>query len=113
MKNTQRQPSDETINAISGGAITAPTLEPVLKIPNAIARSRGGNHSATTLPDPGNPPPSPIPSRKRYTPSPRTDVAVPVKKLAADHQMIITAYPARAPSQSMMRPPPAYMIAYA
>ena len=91
MKNTQRQPSDETINAISGGAITAPTLDPVLKIPNAIARSFGGNHSATTFPEPGNPPPSPIPSRKRNTPNPKTELTVPVRKFAADHHTIITA----------------------
>src|SRR5262245_15892898 len=91
MKKTQRQPSHRTIAAINGGAMTAPTLEPVLKMPKANERSLGGNHSATALPDPGNPPPSPMPSRKRNTPNPRTEDAVPVRQFAADHQTIITA----------------------
>src|SRR6185503_1678520 len=51
MKKTQRQPSLSAMNAISGGATTAPRLAPVLKSPNAIARSRAGNHSATVLPE--------------------------------------------------------------
>src|SRR4051812_4053275 len=90
-KKTQRQPSVVTISAMRGGATTAPSDDPVLKIPNASARSRVGNHSATALPEPGNPPPSPMPSRKRNTPRPSTDDAVPVSKFADDHQTIITA----------------------
>jgi hypothetical protein len=70
--------------------MTAPTLDPVLKIPNAIARSFAGNHSATTLPEPGNPPPSPIPNRKRQVPIPSTEDTVPVRTFAADHQVIMT-----------------------
>src|SRR4051794_14903819 len=91
MKKTQRQPSVVTISAMSGGARTAPRADPELKIPNASARSLGGNHSATALPEPGNPPPSPMPSRKRNTPRPSTDDAVPVSRFADDHQTIITA----------------------
>src|SRR5262245_41973908 len=91
MKNTQRHPSAPTMSAMSGGATTAPTAEPVLKIPNASERSRGGNHSATALPEPGKPPPSPMPSRKRHTPMPSTDDTMPVRALAADHHTIITA----------------------
>src|SRR5215475_2017248 len=101
------------ISAINGGARTAPRLDPVLKMPKAKDRSFGGNHSATALPDPGNPPPSPMPSRNRYTPRPITVATVPCRKLAADHQTIITAYPVRVPNQSMIFPPPMYMIAYA
>src|SRR6185369_15117631 len=110
MKNVQRQFRCNTIIANNGGATTAPKDDPVLNNPNAMDRSFGGNHSATALPEPGNPPPSPMPSRKRNTPRPSTDDTVPVRKFAADHQTIITAYPRRVPSQSMMRPPPAYMM---
>jgi hypothetical protein len=70
--------------------MTAPIAEPVLNNPNAIARSFTGNHSAAALPEPGNPPPSPIPSKKRDTPNPRTEETVPVMQFAADHQIIIT-----------------------
>src|SRR4026209_34575 len=89
MKKTQRQFSCVTISARSGGATTAPMLEPVLKIPKASERSRGGNHSATALPEPGNPPPSPIPRRNRKAPKPKTEETRPVQKFAADHQTII------------------------
>src|ERR1051326_1990244 len=109
IKKTHRHPSRETISAIKGGAITAPTLEPVLKRPNASERSLDGNHSATALPEPGNPPPSPRPRGKRKTPTPITEETVRVKKLAAAHHTIISAYPSRVPSQSRTRPPPAYM----
>src|SRR5687767_14592024 len=91
MKKTSRHPHVATINAISGGAITAPSAEPVLKIPKASARSLGGNHSATAFPEPGNPPPSPIPSRKRHVPNPKTEETRPVQKFAADQNTIITA----------------------
>src|SRR5687768_4844178 len=62
-KNTQRQPNNVTMAAASGGAITAPRLEPVLKTPNANDRSWGGNHSETAFPEAGKPPPSPSPSK--------------------------------------------------
>src|SRR5262249_6337737 len=49
VRNTHRHPRRVTIAAISGGAITAPTLDPVLNRPNAKARSSTANHSATAL----------------------------------------------------------------
>src|SRR3989442_4388133 len=77
IKKTQRQFSPSTIAAIIGGAMTAPTLEPVLKMPKAKDRSFGGNHSETALAEPGKPPPSPRPSMKRKTPNPKTVDTVP------------------------------------
>src|SRR5687768_10297704 len=91
MKKTQRQLRFKTIMAMSGGAMTAPRAEPVLKMPKATERSLGGNHSATALPEPGKPPPSPMPRRKRQAPKPATLETRPVAKLAADHQTIIAA----------------------
>src|SRR6266478_307751 len=83
MKNTGRQPQRVTIRASKGGATTAPMLEPELKTPKAKERSFLGNHSATALAEPGNPPPSPIPRRNLQIPRPASDVTVPVRKLAA------------------------------
>lgn len=54
MMNVQRQLAKAMMAAINGGAITAPTLEPALKIPKASERSLPGNHSETTLAEPEN-----------------------------------------------------------
>src|SRR5271157_1695646 len=53
------QPHFSTRNATMGGARIAPTAEPLLNNPAASARSRSGNHSATTLTPPGQFPASP------------------------------------------------------
>ena len=53
---------------MSGGAITEPSAEPLLKIPEAVERSCAGNHSAVSLTAAGQLPASPTPSRKRSTP---------------------------------------------
>jgi len=54
---------------MSGGAMTEPRAEPLLKIPEAVERSRGGNHSAVSFTAAGQLPASPIPSRKRSAPN--------------------------------------------
>ena len=66
------------MNAMRGGATTAPTLDPVLTMPKARARSSGGNHSEIAFDEQGNPPPSPRPSRNRAMPEAEdgTDQAV-------------------------------------
>ena len=46
-------------------AIIGPTLEPLLKMPVARARSRRGNHSVTVLMDAGKLPASPTPKALR------------------------------------------------
>src|ERR1700688_1287680 len=56
------QPLLRMIQATTGGARIAPTEEPLLKMPEASARSRSGNHSATTLTPAGQFPASPMPS---------------------------------------------------
>src|SRR5438309_4730738 len=53
------------IQATTGGARIAPTEDPLLKMPEARARSRSGNHSATTFTPAGQFPASPMPSRNR------------------------------------------------
>src|SRR5438067_190184 len=63
--NAARQPHVSVIHGTTIGVITAPTLEPALKIPVAKARSRRGNHSATVLIAAGKFPDSPSPSANR------------------------------------------------
>jgi len=53
------------------------TAVPALIRPMAAERSRTENHSATALVAAGNPPPSPMPSRKRLTASIANPVARP------------------------------------
>ena len=52
-----------------GGAITEPSAEPLLKIPDAVERSCGGNHSAVSFTAAGQLPASPMPRRKRSAPN--------------------------------------------
>ena len=55
------------ITATSGGTIIAPRAEPLLKIPDAVERSCGGNHSLVSFKAAGQLPASPNPrtARKR------------------------------------------------
>src|SRR4029077_15693976 len=62
---TQRQLAQLTINAISGGATIPPTAVPALMMPMAVARCPTAKPPATARLAAGNPPPSPIPSKKR------------------------------------------------
>src|SRR5262245_58088752 len=73
--NTHRQLPCRRMAAIAGGAMTAPTAVPALTIPIAVDRSVTGNHSAMTFVAAGNPPPSPMPSRKRLAINMPTPVA--------------------------------------
>src|SRR5215469_3898130 len=86
-----RQPKWTTVAAINGGAKIAPTEEPLLKIPEASARSGGGNHSETTFTAAGQLPASPIPSRKRHAPRLHTPPANLCNIDAADHQAMQSA----------------------
>jgi hypothetical protein len=61
------------IQGTTAGVSSAPMLVPELKIPVANARSRFGNHSATTLMAAGKFPASPRPSTKRAAMNPATD----------------------------------------
>src|SRR5690606_4221458 len=65
--NPPRQPKYPDIQTVSGGATTAPMADPPMAIPLASARSFSSNHSYTALAAPGKHPPSPSPSKKRYT----------------------------------------------
>ena len=77
----------------------------------AVDRSPAVNHSATALVAAGNPPPSPIPSRKRQTSSDRNPVASPCEAVASDHAIMIASRPRLVPSASTSAPPPAYISA--
>src|SRR6185369_15521073 len=79
------QPKRMSIQATSGGAMIAPTEDPLLKSPEARARSDSGNHSATTLSPAGQLPASPIPSRNRYAPRLTAPVAKRCRMAATDH----------------------------
>src|SRR4051812_12194334 len=108
--NAQRQPRRISRNATTGGARIAPIEEPLLKMPEAKARSLSGNHSATTLTAPGQFPASPMPSRKRQTPR----LTGPFEKAwsieLADHHSMQSPYPARVPRRSISGPETPFMI---
>src|SRR6185369_1497029 len=96
-KNSHRNPVSPTrakpaghpildmMYTMTGGARMAPTADPLLKMPEASARSRSGNHSATTFTPPGQFPASPIPSRNRQTPRLTAPLAKACNSAAADH----------------------------
>src|SRR4051794_26148786 len=106
----QRQPNRSRRKATIGGARIAPIEEPLLKIPDARARSFSGNHSATTFTPPVQFPASPIPSRNRKKPR----LTGPVEKAwsteLTDHQSIHRPYPARVPSRSISGPETPFII---
>ena len=85
-RNAAGHPKRSSSHATSGGASMAPKAEPLLKMPLASARSRSGNHSATTLTPPGQLPASPIPSRNRNAPRLQGPVAKACSTAAPDHQ---------------------------
>ena len=58
---------------------------PLLKMPEASARSRAGNHSATTFTAAGQLPASPVPNKKRNPASDHAPVASEVRRPAVDH----------------------------
>ena len=121
--NAQYQPYASVIHGTMSGATTAPMLVPELKMPVANARSRFGNHSATTLIDAGKFPASPMPSANRAAMKPATEAeyarpasaraaathgpntAASACAMAARLQITIAmAKPSFAPMRSMMRP---------
>ena len=61
------------IHGTTSGVASAPTFVPELKMPVASARSRFGNHSATTLIAAGKFPASPSPSANRAKMKPATE----------------------------------------
>src|SRR2546429_5347394 len=87
--NAARHPNCKTTHATNGGATIAPTADPLLKIPDARARSRGGNHSATTFTPAGQLPDSPIPRRNRAPPSDHGPNTQACKSAAVDHHATV------------------------
>ena len=67
------QPHVRVIHGTISGVSSAPMFVPELNNPVAKARSRFGNHSATTLIAAGKLPASPRPSRKRAPMKPATE----------------------------------------
>ena len=87
-----------------GGATTAPTVDPLLKIAIANARSRTGNHSATAFAAPGQFPASPTPRMKRKRPSCMTFRAVAWSMDATVQIPTKTMNPTRVPIRSSTLP---------
>src|SRR4051812_49346882 len=69
--NADCQPQLRARYGTTAGARIAPTLEPALKIPVAVARSFLGNHSAVVLIAAGKLPDSPMPSMNRAAMKPK------------------------------------------
>src|SRR5437763_4166199 len=108
--NAQRQPRRNSRNATTGGARMAPIEEPLLKMPEAKARSLSGNHSATTLTAPGQFPASPMPSKKRQAARLTGPFENAWSTELADHQSMHSPYPTRVPSRSINGPETPFMI---
>ena len=89
---------------MSGGATTAPSVEPLLKIAIANARSRTGNHSATAFAAPGQLPASPMPSRKRNAESCTTERAAACSVEATVQMPTNSMKPTRVPTRSSTLP---------
>src|ERR1700685_1321561 len=98
------QPKRSATNAMIGAAKMTPMVEPLLNMPEASARSRSGNHSATTLTPAGQFPASPMPSRNRNTPKLMAPLAKTCRIELMDHQDMQRAYPDRVPSRSINGP---------
>ena len=90
-RNADCQPKRRTMAAMIGGARIAPIAEPLLNRPDANARSRSGNHSATTFTPAGQLPASPIPSRKRNIPKLRAPLEKTCRIELMDHQTMQSA----------------------
>src|SRR3954466_3185662 len=90
-RNADCQPWVAMSHATKGGAMMAPTDDPLLKMPDASARSLSGNHSATSLMAAGQLPASPMPSNNRERPrliGPTTNACM---MEATDHQPMQSA----------------------
>src|SRR5881296_2657975 len=88
VRKAYRHPRAFATKTTNGGAMTAPTLEPLSKMATASPRSRAGNHSATVLLAPGQLQPSPRPSMKRNIASDLTELATDGNMLEIDHQIM-------------------------
>ncbi len=69
----------------------APMAALLLKMPQARARSRAGNHSVATMTPAGQLPASPTPRRNRNPASDRAPVVSACKMPAVDHTAMQTA----------------------
>src|ERR1039458_9515369 len=87
------QPCHSTSQAMMGVEMTAPMDAPLLKMPEASARSFAGNHSLTSLAAAGQLPASPAPRRNRKHPSESGPRAKTCSIPASDHQSMQQAYP--------------------
>src|SRR5215831_11566976 len=96
-----RHPYWRVSKGTTSGVMIAPTFVPELKTPVASARSFLGNHSATALIEAGKLPDSPIPSKKRAKPKPKTEWARAWAIAAMLHNVIDREKPFRVPSQSI------------
>src|SRR5688572_7990189 len=67
--NVDCQPYRRPRNATNGGTMIAPNAAPLLKMPEAVERSCGGNHSLVMRTAAGQLPASPIPKRNRQIPN--------------------------------------------
>src|SRR6266478_2043592 len=103
-RNADRHPYRNASSTMVGGARTAPSAAPLLKMPDASARSREGNHSLTTFTPAGQLPASPAPSKNRQAPRLIGPTAKKCKMPAVDQTNMHSAYPNRVPTRSINGP---------
>ena len=103
-RKATRQPYQCMSGTIRNGATALPIIDALLKMPTANARSRTGNHCATTLLPPEKLPHSPVPSQNRKKLKCSSEVATACRALAMDHHITAKVSPKRAPRRSISQP---------
>src|SRR5215217_5066494 len=104
MMNTACHEVNATIRVTIGRAMTAPTREPESQMLVAKARSRTGNHVATTLAAVLGAGLSPTPSRNRAAKRDQKLVAAAVTMVKTDHHMAARENDRRGPTLSTYQP---------
>src|ERR1700730_5010849 len=111
--NVACQPYEVPNHAIKGGAVMAPIAAPLLKIPEAVERSSGGNHSLVNFMAAGQFPASPTPNKNLQTPNWNGRVASAWSIAAVVQKAMHNEYPRRVPNLSIKNPETPLEIMYA
>ncbi len=88
----------------TGGATIAPTAAPLLKMPVAVERSSGVNHSLVSFIAAGQFPASPTPSKNLHMPKWKGNLATACSNDAVVQKVMHKAYPNFVPSLSIIKP---------
>ncbi len=91
----------------------APSAEPLLKMPEAVDLSCGGNHSLVSFKAAGQLPASPMPKKNRQIPNCKGVIAKACTSPAVVQKAMHNEYPIRVPNLSITKPEKAFDNMYA